>query len=84
MITPDMPLAAVPFAVVDVETTGLNPATGDRVCEVAVRPPRGFHGPALSYEPLHDCSSHTSGSPGHQRFHGTSQVMSCTRVIFGL
>lgn len=36
MITPETPLAAVTFAVVDVETTGLDPARGDRVCEVAV------------------------------------------------
>ncbi|MGE0370164.1 MAG: exonuclease domain-containing protein, partial [Candidatus Dadabacteria bacterium] len=26
----------VPFAFLDVETTGLDPATGDRVCEIAV------------------------------------------------
>lgn len=36
MITPETPLEAVTFAVVDVETTGLDPARGDRVCEVAV------------------------------------------------
>jgi len=32
---PDQPLAETTFAVFDVETTGLSPAYGDRVCEVA-------------------------------------------------
>lgn len=32
----DMPLAETTFAFVDVETTGLRPHVGDRVCEVAV------------------------------------------------
>jgi DNA polymerase-3 subunit epsilon len=32
---PDQPLAETAFAVFDVETTGLSPAYGDRVCEVA-------------------------------------------------
>ena len=36
MISEDTPLDAVTFAVVDVETTGLDPASGDRVCELAV------------------------------------------------
>ncbi|MAG36754.1 MAG: hypothetical protein CL878_11015 [Dehalococcoidia bacterium] len=36
MIDPATPIEAVPLAVVDVETTGLNPQTGDRVCEIAV------------------------------------------------
>src|SRR3972149_5583725 len=30
------PITAVPWAVVDVETTGLEPGLGDRVCEIAV------------------------------------------------
>jgi DNA polymerase-3 subunit epsilon len=33
---PNQPLAEAAFAVFDVETTGLSPAYGDRVCEVAV------------------------------------------------
>jgi DNA polymerase III subunit epsilon len=33
---PDRPITAVPLAVLDVETTGLFAATGDRVCEIAV------------------------------------------------
>jgi DNA polymerase-3 subunit epsilon len=36
MPTSETPLDAVTFAVVDVETTGLDPARGDRVCEIAV------------------------------------------------
>ena len=36
MLTLETPLDAVTFAVVDVETTGLDPVAGDRVCEVAV------------------------------------------------
>lgn len=34
--TPADALTALDYAVVDVETTGLNPLSGDRVCEVAV------------------------------------------------
>ena len=36
MFAPETPIEDVPLAVVDVETTGLNPQTGDRVCEIAV------------------------------------------------
>ena len=36
MIEPAALLEDCTFAVVDVETTGLNPAAGDRVCEIAV------------------------------------------------
>ena len=36
MLDPTSPLEGVTFAVVDVETTGLSPATGDRICEIAV------------------------------------------------
>ena len=32
----DLLLSETPFAVVDVETTGLHPQSGDRVCEIAV------------------------------------------------
>ena len=36
MFAPETPIEDVPLAVVDVETTGLDPQTGDRVCEIAV------------------------------------------------
>ena len=36
MLAPTTPIEDVPLAVVDVETTGLNPQAGDRVCEIAV------------------------------------------------
>ena len=36
MIAPQTPIEDVPLAVVDVETTGLDPQAGDRVCEIAV------------------------------------------------
>ncbi len=36
MFAPETPIEDVPLAVVDVETTGLNPQAGDRVCEIAV------------------------------------------------
>ncbi len=36
MLDQTSPLEGVTFAVVDVETTGLSPATGDRICEIAV------------------------------------------------
>ena len=36
MLDAGSPLEGVTFAVVDVETTGLSPARGDRICEVAV------------------------------------------------
>ncbi|MGD8793640.1 MAG: 3'-5' exonuclease, partial [Anaerolineae bacterium] len=35
LFTPNKPLAETTFAVLDVETTGLSPAYGHRVCEVA-------------------------------------------------
>jgi DNA polymerase-3 subunit epsilon len=35
MDEPDQPLSETAFAILDVETTGLNPAYGHRVCEVA-------------------------------------------------
>ncbi len=34
-LDPDQPLNTVPFAIFDVETTGLSPAYGHRVCEIA-------------------------------------------------
>ena len=36
MFVPTTPIEDVPLAVLDVETTGLNPRSGDRVCEIAV------------------------------------------------
>ena len=36
MFAPETPIEDVPLAAVDVETTGLNPQAGDRVCEIAV------------------------------------------------
>lgn len=36
MFAPETLIEDVPLAVVDVETTGLNPQAGDRVCEIAV------------------------------------------------
>ncbi len=50
---PVQPLDNVPFAIFDVETTGLNPAYGHRVCEVACL--RIHHGaPVASLESLVD------------------------------
>lgn len=36
MNLPDVPLSEAPLAFLDVETTGLSPRDGDRVCEIAV------------------------------------------------
>lgn len=36
MFDDDTPLDDLPLAILDVETTGLSPETGDRVCEVAI------------------------------------------------
>ncbi len=36
MLAPTTPIEDVPLAVVDVETTGLKPLAGHRVCEIAV------------------------------------------------
>ena len=36
MIEPNTPIEAIPLAVVDVETTGLRPEAGDRICEIAI------------------------------------------------
>lgn len=35
-LSPTTPVEALPFILVDVETTGLNVTTGDRVCEIAL------------------------------------------------
>jgi DNA polymerase-3 subunit epsilon len=36
LYNPDQPLSEIPFAIFDVETTGLSPAYGHRVCEVGL------------------------------------------------
>lgn len=36
MIEPNTPIEAIPLAVLDVETTGLRPEAGDRICEIAI------------------------------------------------
>ncbi len=41
--SPTTPLDALSFTFVDVETTGLDPATGDRVCEIALLRVQGDH-----------------------------------------
>jgi DNA polymerase-3 subunit epsilon len=40
---PTTPIDAQPFTFVDVETTGLDPTTGDRVCEIALLRVQGAH-----------------------------------------
>lgn len=41
--SPTTPLEALQFTFVDVETTGLDPTTGDRVCEIALLRVHGEH-----------------------------------------
>lgn len=49
MFAPDLPLRQLPFAVVDVETTGTTPEGGDRVTEIAIVPVQdGVVGPPFT------------------------------------
>lgn len=66
------PLDGVIFAVVDVETTGLSPATGDRICEIAVV--RGRGGQVLDqFTTL--VNPQRSISPGARRVNGITDSM---------
>lgn len=43
LLSPMTPVEQIPFTIVDVETTGLDPATGHRVCEIALLRVQGSH-----------------------------------------
>jgi DNA polymerase-3 subunit epsilon len=63
----DHPLADIPWAIVDVETTGLSPETGDRVVEVALlrvepgEPPRLFRSLVHPGRPMDPAASRVNG-----------------------
>ena len=70
----DQPLSEIPFAVFDVETTGLNPAYGHRVCEVAcVRVRNGEE--TARFESLVDPKRHVSAGAFHVN-HITREMLS--------
>jgi DNA polymerase-3 subunit epsilon len=68
----DQALESVTFAVVDVETTGLNPAWGHRVCEIAVLRGR-VGGPPDAFSSLVDPGRDIS--PGAFAVNGITQAM---------
>ena len=71
-INPDQPLTETTFAVLDVETTGLSPAYGHRICEVACLRARG--GAELDrFESLVDPGRPVS--PGAYRVNGITPEM---------
>jgi len=70
--TPKSPISEVTFAFLDTETTGLSPAGGARVCEVAVVTSRG--GARLElYQTL--LNPGCPIDPGAQRVHGITDAM---------
>jgi len=80
MLDETSPLDGVTFAVVDVETTGLSPARGDRICEVAVV--RARAGEVLdSYTSL--VNPRRSIGAGARRVHGISENMVYRAPVFG-
>ena len=79
MLDETSPLEGVTFAVVDVETTGLSPQRGDRICEVAVV--RGRGGQVLdSYTTL--VNPQRSIVAGARRVNGISPHMVYRAPVF--
>jgi DNA polymerase III epsilon subunit family exonuclease len=79
MLDETSPLEGVTFAVVDVETTGLSPERGDRICEVAVV--RGRGGQVLdSYTTM--VNPQRSISPGARRVNGITPHMVYRAPVF--
>ncbi len=79
MLDPTSPLEGVTFAVVDVETTGLRPTTGDRICEVAIV--RGRAGQVLdTYTTL--VNPQRTISPGARRVNGINEHMVYRAPLF--
>jgi DNA polymerase-3 subunit epsilon len=79
MLDVTSPLEGVTFAVVDVETTGLSPQTGDRICEIAIV--RGRAGQILdSFTTL--VNPQRSIGAGARRVNGITDTMVYRAPVF--
>ncbi|MGI8587525.1 MAG: exonuclease domain-containing protein [Chloroflexia bacterium] len=79
MLDETSPIEGITFAVVDVETTGLSPARGDRICEVGVV--RGRGGSVLdSFTTL--VNPQREISPGARRVNGITSNMVRRSPVF--
>jgi len=72
MIDLEIPLREAPLAVVDVETTGLGSATGDRVCEIAIL---RCQGPDVTQSYQQMVNPKRKVSPGAFAVHGISDEL---------
>jgi DNA polymerase-3 subunit epsilon len=77
--SPTTPIDELSFTFVDVETTGLNPATGDRVCEIALLRVRGDQEIARFESLVHPQRLMT---PGAMAVNGISDAMLVDAPLF--
>jgi DNA polymerase-3 subunit epsilon len=78
-LLPTTPLEQLTFTFVDVETTGLNPASGDRVCEIALLQVQGEHEIARLESLLHPQRPMT---PGATAVNGITDAMLTEAPLF--